>query len=207
MPETVNKDLGKQSEIGQRLFDCFLKERVQSGKVNLWSTMKKRKLLTSKTTAKAVKVTAPDKIVELQEDRSLFASMMMSNLMSILEKVNDNRNNRRVAGPNKDQVKVAIVDGMAKVHSLGKPEWIRNCAQLADHFSNFVMQRYTGKLKPTVQTLGPDKIATLPAFHTLSRANNKGRQGKLLCLKIFAEVDSSIIKCCPCRTWASCSSK
>ena len=77
MPETVNKDLGKQSEIGQRLFDCFLKERVQSGKVNLWSPMKKRKLLTSKTTAKAVKVTAPDKIVELQEDRSLFASMMM----------------------------------------------------------------------------------------------------------------------------------
>ena len=49
------------------------------------------------------------------------------------------------------------------------------------------------ELKPTVQTLGPDKIATLPAFHTLSRANNKGRQGKLLCLKIFAEVDSSII--------------
>ena len=77
MPETVKKDLGKQSEIGQRLFDCFLKERVQSGKVNLWSPMKKRKLLTSKTTAKAVKVTAPDKIVELQEDRSLFARMMM----------------------------------------------------------------------------------------------------------------------------------
>ena len=64
--------------------------------------------------------------------------------MSILEKVNNNRNNRRVAGPNKDQVKVVIVDGMAKFHSFDKPEWIRNCAQLADHFSNFVMQRYTG---------------------------------------------------------------
>ena len=64
--------------------------------------------------------------------------------MSILEKVNNNRNNRRVAGPNKHQVKVVIVDGMAKVHSFDKPEWIRNCAQLADHFSNFVMQRYTG---------------------------------------------------------------
>ena len=63
--------------------------------------------------------------------------------MSILEKVNDNRNNRRVTGPNKGQVKVAIADGMAKVHSLDKPEWIRNCAQLGDHFSNFVMQRYT----------------------------------------------------------------
>ena len=40
MPETVKKDLGKQREIGRRLFDCFLKERVQSGKVNLWSPMK-----------------------------------------------------------------------------------------------------------------------------------------------------------------------
>ena len=69
MPETVKKDLGKQSEIGRRLFDCFLKERVQSGKVNLWSPMKKRKLLTWKTSAKAGKVTAADKIVELQEDR------------------------------------------------------------------------------------------------------------------------------------------
>ena len=43
------------------------------------------------------------------------------------------------------------------------------------------------------QTLGPEKIATLPAFHTLSRASNTGRKGKLLCLKIFAKVDSSII--------------
>ena len=73
MPETVSKDLGKQSEIGRRLFDCFLKERVHSGKVNLWSPMKRRKLLTWKTRSKVMKVTAADKIVELQEDRSLFA--------------------------------------------------------------------------------------------------------------------------------------
>ena len=67
-----------------------------------------------------------------------------SNLMSILEKLNDNRNNRRVAGPNEDQMKVAIVDGMAEVQSLDKPEWIRNCAQLAEHFSNRVIQTHTG---------------------------------------------------------------
>ena len=64
--------------------------------------------------------------------------------MSILEKLNDNRNNRRVAAPNEDQMKVAIVDGMAEVQSLDKPEWIRNCAQLAAHFSNRVMQTHTG---------------------------------------------------------------
>ena len=144
--------------------------------------MKKRKLLTWKTSAKFVKVTAADKIVELQEDSSLFSRMMMvgksrrevdiketvgqyefsivprsllaadgtmlhcaskSNLMSILEKLNDNRNNMRVPGPKKDQMKVAIVDGMAEVQSLDKPEWIRNCAQLAEHFSNRVMQMHT----------------------------------------------------------------
>ena len=64
--------------------------------------------------------------------------------MSILEKLNDNRNNMRVAGPKKDQMKVAIVDGMAEVQSLHKPEWIRNCAQLAEHFSNRVIQTHTG---------------------------------------------------------------
>ena len=63
--------------------------------------------------------------------------------MSILEKLNDNRNNRRVAGPNEDQMKVAIVDGMAEVQSLDKPEWITNCAQLAKHFSDRV-QMHTG---------------------------------------------------------------
>ena len=144
--------------------------------------MKKRKLLTWKTSAKVVKVTAADKIVELQEDSSLFSRMMMvgksrrevdiketvgqyefsivprsllaadgtmlhcaskSNLMSILEKLNDSRNNSRVAGPNEDQMKVAIVDGMAEVQSLDKPEGIRNCAQLVEHFSNRVMQMHT----------------------------------------------------------------
>ena len=39
--------------------------------------MKKRKLLTWKTSAKVLKVTAADRIVELQEDRPLFARMMM----------------------------------------------------------------------------------------------------------------------------------
>ena len=76
MPGTVKKDLREQSEIDRRLFDCFVKEQVQSGEVNLWSPMTKRKLLTWETSAKMVKVTAADKIVELQEDRSLFASMI-----------------------------------------------------------------------------------------------------------------------------------
>ena len=40
--------------------------------------------------------------------------------------------------------KYGIVDGMAEVQSLNKPEWIRNSAQLAKHFSNRVMHTHTG---------------------------------------------------------------
>ena len=39
--------------------------------------MKKQKLLTWKTTGKKTKVTVDSKVVELQEDRCLFARMMM----------------------------------------------------------------------------------------------------------------------------------
>ena len=52
------------------------------------------------------------------------------------------------------------------------------------------------ELKPIVETLGPEKIAALPAFHAQSGADNIGSfsgKGKLLCWKIFAEADSSII--------------
>ena len=66
-----------------------------------------------------------------------------SNVMNILEKLNDKRNNKRAASPNEDQVKVAIVDGMAEVQSLDKPEWIKNCARLAEHFSNRALQTCT----------------------------------------------------------------
>lgn len=53
--------------------------------------------------------------------------------MNILEKLNGNSNNRRVASPNEDQVQVAIVDGLVDVQSLDKPKWFKSCAQLAEH--------------------------------------------------------------------------
>ena len=77
MPDNIKEDMCNQSVIGQTLFDTFVKERIQSEKVNLWSTMKKRKLCTWKTNAKKVKVSTKEKVIELREDRSLFARMMM----------------------------------------------------------------------------------------------------------------------------------
>ena len=52
------------------------------------------------------------------------------------------------------------------------------------------------ELKPIVETLDREKIAALPASHSLSGADNTGSfsgKGKLLCWKIFAEADSSVI--------------
>ena len=67
--------------------------------------------------------------------------------MHILEKLNDQRQitntdaNCQNATP---PVKVAIVDGMAEVQSLDKPDWIKNCAQLAENFCNRIFQKYSG---------------------------------------------------------------
>ena len=44
--EKVNDDLCGQSAIGRKLLETFLNERIKSDKVNVWSKMKKRKLLT-----------------------------------------------------------------------------------------------------------------------------------------------------------------
>ena len=77
MPDNIKEDMCNQSVIGQTLFDTFIKDCIQSERVNIWSTMKKRKLCIWKTNAKRVKVWSKEKLIELREDRSLFARMMM----------------------------------------------------------------------------------------------------------------------------------
>ena len=71
VPEKVQKDL----DIGQKLFDTFVRDRIQSGRINLWSTMKNQKLQTWKSMAKKIKVPCTGETVELQENRNLFARM------------------------------------------------------------------------------------------------------------------------------------
>ena len=46
LPEEVKDDLCNQSSIGLKLFTVFIEERIQTGKENLWSPMKKQELLT-----------------------------------------------------------------------------------------------------------------------------------------------------------------
>ena len=77
MPENVKEDLCRQKEIGSKLFETFVFERIQKGVTNLWSPMKKQKLATWKSTGKKIKVGVKDKVVELREDRTLFARLLV----------------------------------------------------------------------------------------------------------------------------------
>ena len=38
--------------------------------------------------------------------------------------------------------KVAIVDAMAEVQALEKPDWIKNCSQLANSFTSRIFEKY-----------------------------------------------------------------
>ena len=66
--EKVKDDFWVQSVIGRNLLGTFVNERIKSDKVNVWSKMKKRKLLTWRNNWKKVRVSLEDKVVELQEE-------------------------------------------------------------------------------------------------------------------------------------------
>lgn len=40
------------------------------------------------------------------------------------------------------QIKVSIVDGMAEVQALEKPDWIKTCSDLANHFTVTIFDKY-----------------------------------------------------------------
>ena len=67
MPD-VRTDVVSEPQIGNNLAETFIAERLTSGKVNLWSPMKKRQLKTWRSAGMKMKITAGDKIVELQQD-------------------------------------------------------------------------------------------------------------------------------------------
>ena len=76
MPEKVKNDICERGEIGKKLFETLVTDRIKTNKVNLWSPMKRRKLLTWKDSEKVLKLSCKDKVIELKEDRSLFVKLM-----------------------------------------------------------------------------------------------------------------------------------
>ena len=77
VPDDVKGDLCAERAEGEELLNTFVKERIQAGSIDLWSKMKKPKLLTWKSIGKKAKLIVNNVIVEVQEDRSLFARTMM----------------------------------------------------------------------------------------------------------------------------------
>lgn len=40
------------------------------------------------------------------------------------------------------EIKVSIVDGMVEVQALEKPDWIKTCSDIADHFTATIFDKY-----------------------------------------------------------------
>ena len=156
----------------KKLFETFVTDRIKTTKENLWSPMKRRKLLTWKDSRKVLKLSCKDKVIALKEARSLFARLMAvcksrpeinikevigqyefsvvprslfapdgtmlhcsakSALMTILVKLGGESEQRTTTGPQisasesinmkpSSQMRVAVVDAMTELQSLGKPK-------------------------------------------------------------------------------------
>ena len=70
-----------------------------------------------------------------------------SALMTILEKLPPRSPDQRgsdspATGTIEPHLKIIINDGMAEVQCLDKPDWIKNCAKLAEHFVAKIDQKY-----------------------------------------------------------------
>lgn len=84
-------------------------------------------------------------------DGTMFHCASKSTLMDILEKLDTEGN---TDGNTKEDLrldtgitatqKVAIVDAMAEVQALEKPDWIKNCSQLANYFTSRIFEKYNG---------------------------------------------------------------
>ena len=77
MPTQVQKDICNQDEIGQQENVTFVEKRINKNEVNIWARMKKVQLKLWKSIRKTVKHKLADQIVEMKDDRSLFARMLI----------------------------------------------------------------------------------------------------------------------------------
>jgi len=77
MPAEVQKDVCNQHDIGQQKYRKFVEERISTNEVSIWARMQKVQLKTRKCARKSVKHKLADNVVELKDDRSLFARMLI----------------------------------------------------------------------------------------------------------------------------------
>ena len=76
MPQDVTRDILRADEAGKQQYIDFVEKRV-IGTVSTLEKMTKLKLRTWKTACKTIKVKLPSKVVELKQNRSLFARLLI----------------------------------------------------------------------------------------------------------------------------------
>ncbi|KAJ7394880.1 hypothetical protein OS493_000715 [Desmophyllum pertusum] len=172
MPDNIKNDLCDQPAVGKMLLESFVSERIKTGKINIWASMKKRKLSTWKTNAKKIKVVVKEQMVELRENRSLFARLFMSALMKILEKLQPTPVSQRTATEWVRPLKVAIVDGIADLQALAKPDWVKNCGQLAAHFIATIDQKYDVAMTLKQSTREKRQGGQAPIYYRITDSTN-----------------------------------
>ena len=76
LPESIAPDVLDQENIGKNMYQDFLSERIY-GEKSIWDTMKKRKLLTFKSSGTTIKTKIEGKVVELKEDKALLQRILI----------------------------------------------------------------------------------------------------------------------------------
>ena len=71
MTETATKDIIQCDELGQQMFEDFVKERLTEGKLSVWDKMTKKKLKTFKSANATTDIKIGDKMVKIKEERGL----------------------------------------------------------------------------------------------------------------------------------------
>ena len=66
---------------------------------------------------------------------------ILEELPNVTTERTDNTEERSVHQPI-NSMKVALVDGMAEVQSMQKPDWVTQMSHLARHFTNTLFQKY-----------------------------------------------------------------
>lgn len=77
MPDEVKEEILNAHAKGFALHKAFVATRIVTTETNFWAPMSKIKLKMWTSTGHKTKVISGDKIIELKEDRSLFARMLI----------------------------------------------------------------------------------------------------------------------------------
>ena len=177
LPCEVQEDIGDRDEKGQCAYLTFVQRRITTNAENLWSRMHKLNLKMWKYSRRAVKNMLFSQVIELKDDRSLFARLVIiarmrpevnlaeaignyefnalpralfspdgmllpctvkSKLMSTLEALVADQGTELQHPAGLPRVRVAVLDGMSILQSVGIPKNVTICKELSERFIGYI---------------------------------------------------------------------